>query len=382
MELLSTPKNIEINNITCDSFRISWAMDKGDLERVTHYFIDLNKKENKNSNKFKHRDVPTKLVAKAVPHRVQRGGADGRQAERWRVPGVRLERDGGVLHRGLRQGAPGPAAGESRADRRAHAALLRLLPQPAQGVLPARQDALRERDEAVAEGQQRQPRLAHQWDAARHLLQLQHRIQHRAAPPGLPLRPLPLPNPGAAPLQPQHQPLLRGLLLHVHRLPLRRPGPGTQGFLGGSLLPGAPAPAGHFLQQVPDVLRGGGRAGVPPCPGQHPGGDLHRARGPQPRRAGGNQRPPAHEPLHRQRQKGPQLQDVQHQRGALSEKKRGGGGGGGQGGGMGGARGAHGGRTGSAAPPTPSLQGASAKDAAHGGGRGRMELRGTRRHPL
>lgn len=39
----------------------------------------------------------------------------------------------------LRQGAPGPAAGESRADRRAHAALLRLLPQPAQGVLPARQ---------------------------------------------------------------------------------------------------------------------------------------------------------------------------------------------------------------------------------------------------
>uniref|UniRef100_A0A8B9DXJ6 Phytanoyl-CoA hydroxylase-interacting protein n=1 Tax=Anser cygnoides TaxID=8845 RepID=A0A8B9DXJ6_ANSCY len=67
MELLSTPKNIEINNITCDSFRISWAMDKGDLERVTHYFIDLNKKENKNSNKFKHRDVPTKLVAKAVP---------------------------------------------------------------------------------------------------------------------------------------------------------------------------------------------------------------------------------------------------------------------------------------------------------------------------
>ena len=55
MELLSTPKNIEINNVTCDSFRISWAMERGDLERVTHYFIDLNKKENKNSNKFKHR---------------------------------------------------------------------------------------------------------------------------------------------------------------------------------------------------------------------------------------------------------------------------------------------------------------------------------------
>lgn len=55
MELLSTPRSIEINNITCDSFRISWAMDVGDLDRVTHYFIDLNKKENKNSNKFKHR---------------------------------------------------------------------------------------------------------------------------------------------------------------------------------------------------------------------------------------------------------------------------------------------------------------------------------------
>lgn len=39
----------------------------------------------------------------------------------------------------LRQGAPGPAAGESGADRRPHAALLRLLPQPAQGVFPARQ---------------------------------------------------------------------------------------------------------------------------------------------------------------------------------------------------------------------------------------------------
>lgn len=55
MELLSTPHSIEINNITCDSFRISWAMEDSDLERVTHYFIDLNKKENKNSNKFKHR---------------------------------------------------------------------------------------------------------------------------------------------------------------------------------------------------------------------------------------------------------------------------------------------------------------------------------------
>lgn len=39
----------------------------------------------------------------------------------------------------LRQGAPGPVAGEGRADRRPHAPLLRLLPQPSQGVLPARQ---------------------------------------------------------------------------------------------------------------------------------------------------------------------------------------------------------------------------------------------------
>lgn len=39
----------------------------------------------------------------------------------------------------LCQGAPGTAAGEGRADRRPHAALLCLLPQPSQGVLPARQ---------------------------------------------------------------------------------------------------------------------------------------------------------------------------------------------------------------------------------------------------
>ncbi|XP_030057871.1 phytanoyl-CoA hydroxylase-interacting protein-like [Microcaecilia unicolor] len=67
MELLSTPHSIQISDITCDSFRISWEIDTPDLERVTHYSLDLNKKENKNANKFKHRDVPTKLVAKAVP---------------------------------------------------------------------------------------------------------------------------------------------------------------------------------------------------------------------------------------------------------------------------------------------------------------------------
>ncbi|KAJ8248376.1 hypothetical protein GJAV_G00241360 [Gymnothorax javanicus] len=67
MEELPVPQDIKISNITCDSFKICWDMDPRSRERITHYFIDLNKKENKNSNKFKHKDVPTKLVAKAVP---------------------------------------------------------------------------------------------------------------------------------------------------------------------------------------------------------------------------------------------------------------------------------------------------------------------------
>ncbi|XP_024916402.1 phytanoyl-CoA hydroxylase-interacting protein-like, partial [Cynoglossus semilaevis] len=67
LEELPVPRNIKISNITCDSFKICWDMEPGSRERITHYFIDLNKKENKNSNKFKHKDVPTKLVAKAVP---------------------------------------------------------------------------------------------------------------------------------------------------------------------------------------------------------------------------------------------------------------------------------------------------------------------------
>ncbi|XP_051529722.1 phytanoyl-CoA hydroxylase-interacting protein-like isoform X1 [Myxocyprinus asiaticus] len=67
MEDLPVPQNIKISNITCDSFKICWDMDSRAKERITHYFIDLNKKENKNANKFKHKDVPTKLVAKAVP---------------------------------------------------------------------------------------------------------------------------------------------------------------------------------------------------------------------------------------------------------------------------------------------------------------------------
>ncbi|XP_053573937.1 phytanoyl-CoA hydroxylase-interacting protein [Bombina bombina] len=63
---LSAPYGIQISDITCDSFRLSWEMPPYDVQRVTHYFIDLNKKGGQKENKFKHRDVPTKLVAKAV----------------------------------------------------------------------------------------------------------------------------------------------------------------------------------------------------------------------------------------------------------------------------------------------------------------------------
>lgn len=58
MEELPVPHNIKISNITCDSFKISWEMDSKSKDRITHYFIDLNKKENKNSNKFKHKVKP------------------------------------------------------------------------------------------------------------------------------------------------------------------------------------------------------------------------------------------------------------------------------------------------------------------------------------
>ncbi|KAM3860035.1 phytanoyl-CoA hydroxylase-interacting protein-like [Diretmus argenteus] len=67
LEDLPVPHRIRISNITCDSFKISWDMETRGRDRITHYFIDLNKKENKKENKFKHKDVPTKLVAKAVP---------------------------------------------------------------------------------------------------------------------------------------------------------------------------------------------------------------------------------------------------------------------------------------------------------------------------
>lgn len=54
-EELPVPQNIKISNITCDSFKICWDTEPRNKERITHYFIDLNKKENKNSNKFKHK---------------------------------------------------------------------------------------------------------------------------------------------------------------------------------------------------------------------------------------------------------------------------------------------------------------------------------------
>ncbi|XP_078578824.1 phytanoyl-CoA hydroxylase-interacting protein-like [Branchiostoma floridae x Branchiostoma japonicum] len=64
---LSTPCDVKLSHITCDSFKIQWSMDPKD--HVTHFFIDLNKKANVNNAKkaFKHKDVPTKLVAKAIP---------------------------------------------------------------------------------------------------------------------------------------------------------------------------------------------------------------------------------------------------------------------------------------------------------------------------
>ncbi|XP_076846335.1 phytanoyl-CoA hydroxylase-interacting protein [Brachyhypopomus gauderio] len=67
MELLSAPHNIQIIEVTCDSFRLTWEMTPQDMARVTHYFIDLSRKEGGEQKHFKHRDVPTKLVAKAVP---------------------------------------------------------------------------------------------------------------------------------------------------------------------------------------------------------------------------------------------------------------------------------------------------------------------------
>lgn len=55
MEELFVLYNIKINNIICDFFKILWDMDFKSKDRITYYFIDFNKKENKNSNKFKYK---------------------------------------------------------------------------------------------------------------------------------------------------------------------------------------------------------------------------------------------------------------------------------------------------------------------------------------
>lgn len=50
---LPVPRQIQISNVTCDSFWISWDMEARGRDRITHYFIDLNKRENRDANKFK-----------------------------------------------------------------------------------------------------------------------------------------------------------------------------------------------------------------------------------------------------------------------------------------------------------------------------------------
>lgn len=50
---LPVPQQVQISNITCDSFWISWDMEARGQDQITHYFIDLNKRENKDANKFK-----------------------------------------------------------------------------------------------------------------------------------------------------------------------------------------------------------------------------------------------------------------------------------------------------------------------------------------
>lgn len=52
---LATPCNIQICEVTCDSFRIVWDMTPEDTARATHFFIDLSRKECRDPNRFKHR---------------------------------------------------------------------------------------------------------------------------------------------------------------------------------------------------------------------------------------------------------------------------------------------------------------------------------------
>lgn len=172
---------------------------------------------------------------------------------------------------------------------------------------------------AVSEGQQRQPWIPHQRQAGGIILQLQHRVQHWRAASGLAVRPLSLPAPGRGAFQPEHQPVLRWLLLHVHSVPLRHSSPGAPWLTRWRLLQAEAPSTGCLWQPFPHMCRARGWApGVPSCPGPHPGGHLYRPGRPEPRCGGRDQWAPAHESVHCQCQKGPQLQDLQHQRGALN----------------------------------------------------------------
>lgn len=72
---LSTPCNIQICEVTCDSFRIMWDMTPEDTARATHFFIDLSRKESRDPNRFKHRvwqrstTSPTSLPSFPFMHR-------------------------------------------------------------------------------------------------------------------------------------------------------------------------------------------------------------------------------------------------------------------------------------------------------------------------
>lgn len=185
------------------------------------------------------------------------------------------------------------------------------------------QGGARKPNATISERQQRQPRLPHQRQTRGHLLQLQHRVQHRQACAGLPVRSPPLRGPGRRALQPQHQSVLWRLLLHVHGLPLRHRGPGPQGLQGRRLLQAEASRARHRQQPLPDLQAGRRRgSGVSPRPGRYPGGDLHGARRPGVWHGGGDQWAPADEPVHGKRQERSQLQDLQHQRGTLRKERR------------------------------------------------------------
>lgn len=181
-------------------------------------------------------------------------------------------------------------------------------------------------DASSPERLQRQSRFSHQQQAARSLLQLQHGVWHGPASQRLPLRPPALPDPRWTPAEPQRQPVLRRLLLHVHCLPLRGPGAGPCWLPGRRFLPHSAPQVGFGLQPLFDLQRppkAWGGTGLLPRQRCHTRGALHRAgSGGSGQRGADQWAPPAHESDHSQRQEGPQLQSVQHQRGTLSCTRR------------------------------------------------------------